>query len=40
MTFVRVVEVPIATLYHDRYKGTTALDGLLILASMLRWRLA
>jgi glycosyltransferase involved in cell wall biosynthesis len=37
---LRVVEVPIATVYLDRHKGTTAIDGLRILASMLRWRLA
>ena len=37
---LRVEEVPVATVYHDRYKGTTAVDGLRILASMLRWRLA
>ena len=36
---LRVVEVPIATVYLDRHKGTTAIDGLRILASMLRWRL-
>jgi len=37
---LRIEEVPIATVYHDRYKGTTPVDGLRILANMLRWRLA
>jgi glycosyltransferase involved in cell wall biosynthesis len=37
---VRIEEVPIATVYHDRYKGTTPVDGIRILANMLRWRLA
>lgn len=37
---VRVTEVPIATVYHDQYKGTTVLDGFGIFANMLRWRLA
>lgn len=37
---LRMEEVPIATVYHDRYKGTTPVDGLRILANMLRWRLA
>jgi glycosyltransferase involved in cell wall biosynthesis len=36
---LRVVEVPIETVYHDRYKGTTIADGIRILTSMLRWRL-
>lgn len=33
---LRVVEVPIATVYHDRFKGTTVADGIRILGSMLR----
>jgi glycosyltransferase involved in cell wall biosynthesis len=36
---LRVAEVQISTVYHDRYKGTTALDGVKILAKMLQWRL-
>ncbi len=35
---LRVAEVEIETVYHDAYKGTTALDGMKILADMLRWR--
>lgn len=36
---LRVVEVPIATVYHDRYKGTQPTDGFKILHQLLRWRL-
>ncbi len=36
---LRVVEVPIQTVYHDRFKGTTIADGVRILTNMLRWRL-
>lgn len=34
---LRIVEVPIETVYHDRYKGTTPTDGARILADMVRW---
>ena len=34
-----VSEVGIATIYHDNYKGTTALDGLRILRTLLKWRI-
>ena len=34
---LRVVELPIDTVYHDRYKGTTPADGVRIFAEMLRW---
>jgi len=37
---LRTVEVDIETIYHDAYKGTTPLDGLRILAQMVRWRLS
>jgi glycosyltransferase involved in cell wall biosynthesis len=37
---LRTVEVDIETIYHDAYKGTTMLDGLRILAHMIRWRLS
>jgi glycosyltransferase involved in cell wall biosynthesis len=37
---LRTVEVDIETIYHDVYKGTTMLDGLRILAQMIRWRLS
>lgn len=37
---LRIVEVPISTLYDDRYKGTTPADGVRILAEMVRWRLS
>lgn len=33
-------EVPIHTIYHDRYKGTTVLDGVKIMLKMLWWRVS
>ena len=33
------VEIPIATIYSDRYKGTTVLDGIKIVLNLLFWRL-
>lgn len=35
---LRVKEVPIQTIYHDRYKGTTIVDGLRIFFDLIRWR--
>lgn len=35
---VRYSEVPIETIYLDRYKGTTIIDGVRILFSMIAWR--
>ncbi len=35
---LRYVEVPISTIYLDRYKGTTIFDGLRIFINMLAWR--
>jgi glycosyltransferase involved in cell wall biosynthesis len=32
-------EVKIKTIYHDSYKGTTAVDGLRVLIMLLKWRL-
>jgi len=32
------IQVPIKTIYHDKYKGTTALDGFPIAWNMLMWR--
>ena len=32
-------EIPIATIYSDRYKGTTILDGIKIVLNMIFWRL-
>jgi glycosyltransferase involved in cell wall biosynthesis len=34
---LRVVEVPIDTVYHDSHKGTTVTDGMRIFARMLLW---
>ena len=36
---LRLEEIGIATIYHDRYKGTTPIDGLKIFANMLLWRI-
>ena len=32
-------EIPIATIYSDRYKGTTVLDGIKIVFNLLTWKL-
>ncbi|HII17047.1 TPA: glycosyltransferase family 2 protein [Candidatus Woesearchaeota archaeon] len=36
---LRYAELPIETIYADRYKGTTILDGIKIVINMLWWRL-
>ena len=33
------IEVPIETIYSDKYKGTTVLDGIKIVFDLLLWRL-
>jgi glycosyltransferase involved in cell wall biosynthesis len=35
---LRVAEVSIQTIYHDRHKGTTLADGMRIVGDMVRWR--
>lgn len=37
---LRFTELPIETVYHDRYKGTTIGDGVRIFANMIRWALS
>lgn len=32
-------QVPISTIYHDKYKGTTMIDGVRILLNMVKWRI-
>lgn|SRR3989338_1966236 len=32
-------EIPIETIYGDKYKGTTVVDGMIIVSKMLSWRL-
>ena len=32
-------QIPIETIYSDKYKGTTVVDGLMIVAKMIGWRL-
>jgi glycosyltransferase involved in cell wall biosynthesis len=36
---LRFAEIPIATVYRDRFKGTQPIDGVRILGQLLRWRL-
>ena len=36
---LKYVEVPISTIYADRYKGTNVLDGIKIVLNMILWRL-
>lgn len=33
-------EIDISTIYHDHYKGTTVIDGLRVLMTLLKWRLS
>ena len=35
---IKYAIVPIETLYPDRYKGTTVLDGIKIVVNLLRWK--
>lgn len=39
MQRLKCVEVVIDTVYHNSYKGTTVLDGLRILKTLVKWRL-
>lgn len=36
---LRYREASIATIYHDKYKGTTPLDGIPILLQILKWKI-
>jgi glycosyltransferase involved in cell wall biosynthesis len=36
---LKYVQVPIQTIYSDKYKGTTVIDGLKIIINMLLWRI-
>ena len=36
---LKLVELPIATKYHNSYKGTTIFDGIKIFCKMLFWRI-
>ncbi len=36
---LKYVQIPIQTIYSDRYKGTTIIDGIKIVLNMLWWRL-
>ena len=36
---LKYVQIPIQTVYSDRYKGTTVIDGIKIVLNMVWWRL-
>lgn len=36
---LRFTQIPIKTVYQDRYKGTTIFDGLKIVFDLMRWRI-
>ena len=36
---LKYVQIPIQTIYSDRYKGTTVLDGIKIVLNMVWWKL-
>lgn len=36
---VAIKQIPIATIYHDSFKGTTIFDGIKIVANILKWKL-
>lgn len=36
---LKYVQIPIETIYSDKYKGTTIIDGIKIVLSMLWWKL-
>ncbi len=37
---IKYAEVPVETLYRDKYKGTTVLDGVKIVLKMLWWKVS
>ena len=36
---LKYVQIPIETIYSDRYKGTTVIDGMKIVLNMIWWRI-
>ena len=36
---LKYVQVPIETIYSDKYKGTTIIDGIKIVLNMVWWKL-
>ena len=36
---LKYVQIPIQTIYSDKYKGTTIIDGIKIVLNMVRWKL-
>lgn len=39
MKLLKADEVPISTIYHDKYKGMTIFDGIRILSRLVWWRM-
>ena len=37
---LKIAEVPIKTIYADKYKGTNIIDGVKIIFSMLKWKVS
>ncbi|RME78378.1 glycosyltransferase family 2 protein, partial [Candidatus Woesearchaeota archaeon] len=35
---LKYCEIPVKTIYHDAYKGTSPLDGLVIVANLIIWK--
>ncbi len=36
---IKYAQIPIETIYVDKYKGTTIIDGIKIVLNMIRWRI-
>ena len=36
---LKIAEIPIKTIYEDKYKGTNIIDGIKIIFSMFKWKL-
>ncbi len=37
---LKYIEIPIQTIYHDNYKGTTVFDGIKIVIKMIWWKIS
>ena len=37
---LKYAEIPIQTIYHDKYKGTTVIDGIKIVVKMIWWKIS
>ena len=36
---LKYVQIPIGTIYSDKYKGTTIIDGIKIVLNMVWWKI-